>query len=83
MALQTAIKYRNQPLTYEITVEEEDVYIFRLHEQRGTRLEYIPEKIVIRRKGKLWVSDVEDHEELVNALVSEIENFNSSNHHEA
>ena len=80
MALQTTIHYHNQPLTYEITIEEEDVYIFRLHEQWSTRREHIPEKLVIRRKGKLWVSDVEDREELVNALIKEIESFNSNNH---
>jgi hypothetical protein len=41
MALHTAINYLNQPLRYEITIEEENVYIFRLNQQRGSHAKYI------------------------------------------
>ena len=76
MALQIAIQYQHQLLTYDITVEEEDVYIFRMNEQPNINGNYIPGKIIIRRKGKVWVSDLEDNEELVNALIKEINYFN-------
>jgi hypothetical protein len=79
MALQIAIQYQDHPLTYEINVQEEDVYIFRLNEQPNVNGKYVPEKLVIRRKGKLWVSDLEDHEELVTSLIKEIDNINMNN----
>jgi hypothetical protein len=81
MSLQIVIQYRSVPVTYNLTADEGDVYHFRLREpENGLDKSYIPEKLVIRRKGKIWVSDLEDYTELVSVLTQEIENFNSNNH---
>ena len=31
--------------------------------------------MIIRRKGKIWISDLEDHRELVSSLTAEISQF--------
>jgi hypothetical protein len=77
MALQILIQYRNYPVTYEVTLQEEDIYHLRLSEGNYHE-EYIPQKFFIRRKGKIWISDLEDYRELVNAMVAEIENFQTT-----
>lgn len=79
MALQIVISYQNAPVIYDVTVQEDDIYLFRLNElnnivDRG----YVPQKLVIRRKGKIWISDLEDHQELISALTDEIQSFNSN-----
>ncbi|MFL5808763.1 MAG: hypothetical protein ACJ749_04530 [Flavisolibacter sp.] len=83
MALQITIQYHDRPVTYDVTTEEEGVYILRysLPQARNTK-DYIPVKLVIRRKGKIWVSDADIYPELVNALTQEICNF-AVNHNSA
>lgn len=76
MGLQLSIKYNNLPLTYDVTPQESDIYILKLDGAPSTvNGAYVPQKMVIRKKGKIWISDVEDHHELVNALVEEIDKF--------
>jgi hypothetical protein len=76
MALQIAINYRNYCLTYDVNIQEEGIYQLRLNEQPSAdKSEYVPEKMVIRRKGKIWISDLEDYTELVNKLTAEILSF--------
>jgi hypothetical protein len=58
-------------------VPEEDIYQLRLSQQEKGN-EYIPERINIRKKGKIWISDIENHDELINALTAEIVKFNSN-----
>jgi hypothetical protein len=80
MGLQIAIQYKNQPLTYDVTVQEDMIFHLRLqgdnHCQDG---EYIPEKIIIRRKGKIWISDQDNYDELVSSLTREIIAFEGEN----
>jgi hypothetical protein len=76
MALQITIQYHDRPVTYDVTAEEEGIYILRnAFPQPGFAKDYVPEKLVIRRKGKIWVSDAENYQELVNALTREICSF--------
>jgi len=76
MAFQLSIQYRNTTLVYDVSVQEEQVYLLRLsNENQPANGEYVPEKIVIRRKGKLWVSDMDNNDELFNCLIKEIIRF--------
>jgi hypothetical protein len=80
MALQINVDYRNQPVSYHVIMQEEHVYHLRLNGDSYTNskeTEYIPEKIVIRRKGKIWVSDMDNYDELINALTEEIDQFHT------
>ena len=80
MALQIRIQYRDQPVTYDVTSQDEEIYHLRLTGRENTiNKEYVPEKVVIRRKGKIWISDLENYNELVGKLTTEIANFNSAN----
>lgn len=79
MGLLISISYNNQPVTYNVTLHEEEVYHLRLAQQQEVGNEnYLPEKMVIRKKGKIWISDLENYNELVEKLTSEILNFNSA-----
>jgi hypothetical protein len=80
MGLLISINYHDQPITYNVTVHEEEVYHLRLSEYKDNcRENYIPEKLVIRKKGKIWISDLENYQELVGKLTNEIANFYSDN----
>jgi hypothetical protein len=76
MAFQLNIEYRNRPVSYDVTAQEESVYLLRLisngMDKNG---DYIPEKIVIRKKGKIWISDMDNNSELANSLIKEIIQF--------
>jgi hypothetical protein len=78
MALQILVQYRNQPVSYNVDKEEDNIYRLCLNRDRVNRRneEYIPEKIVIRKKGMIWISDMDNYDELVNALTREIISFN-------
>jgi hypothetical protein len=79
MALQIEVSFDNRLLHYDVAIPEESVYRLCLKPgQNGNGNKYVPEKIIIRRKGKIWVSDVEDHRELVDTLIREINNINFS-----
>lgn len=70
------VQYKDVPVIYDVTKQEDDVYQLRLHDQKdNTGDGYLPEKMVIRRKGKIWISDLEDHRELVDSLTAEICQF--------
>lgn len=76
MGLQLSIKYNNLLLTYNVTPQESDIYILKLDEAvSAVNGSYVPQKMVIRKKGKIWISDLENYHELVNALVEEIDKF--------
>lgn len=80
MGLLISISYHDQPVTYNVTVHEEEVYHLRLAQKQESDCEkYIPEKMVIRRKGKIWISDLENYTELVDKLTTEILSFTSAN----
>jgi len=80
MGLLISISYNNQPVTYAVTLHEEEVYHLRLaQQQESNNQHYLPEKMVIRKKGKIWISDLENYTELVGKLTAEILNFNSTN----
>jgi hypothetical protein len=84
MAIQVSIQYRGHNVTYDVTTQEEGVYkLCRISEQKNEAGEYIPEKVIIRRKGKIWVSDMEDRLELTEALTKEICQFTSENYNAA
>ena len=80
MGLLISISYNNHPVTYSVTLHEDEVYHLRLtQEQESGNENYIPQKMVIRKKGKIWISDLENYNELVGKLTTEIANFNSAN----
>lgn len=82
MGLQLSIRYNNLPLTYDVTPQEANIYILKLDEGVSqVNGSYIPQKMVIRRKGKIWISDLENYHELVDALVVEIDKFTSESSH--
>ena len=73
MSLQLAIQYNNHPLTYDVTPQESEVYILKLVSAAGpSNGTFIPQKVVIRKKGKIWVSDQESCHEIAQALMQEI-----------
>jgi hypothetical protein len=73
MGIQIAIQYRDEPVTYDVTWQEDQIYQLRLNgENHRSNGEYIPEKIIIRRKGKIWISDMDNYDELVKSLTEEI-----------
>jgi hypothetical protein len=76
MALKVMVQYRDSPLVYDVTRQEDDVYHLRLYEQGENSGEsYVPVKMIIRKKGKIWISDCEDYRELVSSLTAEITQF--------
>ena len=80
MALQIVVNYHNQPITYDVTTQENEIYYLRLRSEEIRKGEdYVPEKIIIRRKGKLWVSDTETYNELVKELTHQITRFSTQN----
>jgi hypothetical protein len=76
MALQVSIKYEGKQLTYDVESAQEEVYIFRMCENTSENKNgNYPQKLVIRRKGKIWISDIENHRKLVDCLIDEIRSF--------
>ena len=80
MGLLISISYNDQPVTYDVTLHEDEVYHLRLaqRQEEGNK-NYLPEKMVIRKKGKIWISDLENYNELVEKLTTEICNFRFTN----
>lgn len=76
MALKVMVNYKNAPVVYDVTKQEDEVYQLRLHgQEENTGDSYLPQKMIIRKKGKIWISDLEDYQELVNSLTAEITQF--------
>lgn len=70
------VNYKDVPVVYDVTRQEENIYQLRLHDQPDNSGEgYIPQKMIIRKKGKIWISDLEDYPELVSSLTAEITQF--------
>ncbi len=70
------VHYKDVPLIYDVTRQEDDIYHLRLYGQKDNSGDkYVPEKMVIRKKGKIWISDLEDYRELVSSLTAEITQF--------
>jgi len=77
MALQILVYYKDHPLAFNVKTQEKEIYhLCRSQEENHVNGEYIPEKIIIRRKGKIWVSDIETSPELIDALTTEVIKFN-------
>jgi hypothetical protein len=74
MGLQIIIRHNGVPVIYNVTTQENEVYHLRLFESNDPH-EYIPEKIMIRRKGKIWISDIDNTSGLVGALTEELKTF--------
>jgi hypothetical protein len=78
MGMQLSVRYNNLPITYDVTPQESNIYILKLDEGASeVNGAYVPQKMVIRRKGKIWISDLENYHELVNTLMEEIDKFSS------
>jgi hypothetical protein len=76
MGIQIAIQYHDATVRYNVVSQEDKVYHLKLDgENRSGRGEYIPQKIVIRRKGLIWISDMDNYDELINALTEELGQF--------
>lgn len=79
MALKIVVYYKNEELTFAVTKQEDDVYYLRTANSENHGTTYVPEKIIIRRKGKLWVSDVEDYPDLIAQLTAEVKQLSVTN----
>jgi len=80
MGLLISISYNDQPVTYDVTLHEDEVYHLRLAQvQESGNEKYLPEKMMIRKKGKIWISDLENYNELVGKLTDEILSFHPAN----
>lgn len=80
MGLLVSISYHDEPVTYDVTILEEEIYHLKPAQRQDADCEkYLPQKMVIRKKGKIWISDLETYAELVDKLTAEIINFNSAN----
>lgn len=78
MALQIVVDYQNHPVTYNVVSEERNIYRLLLDEGADMQKRcFVPSKINIRRKGKIWISDLEDSDALVQALMLEIHKFHN------
>ncbi|GAB4092154.1 hypothetical protein [Flaviaesturariibacter terrae] len=76
MGMQIVVDYNDRAVTYDVTAQETGVYRLCLSDGAANRGEgYIPSKINIRRKGKLWVSDLENYRDLVALLLLELLRF--------
>jgi hypothetical protein len=78
MGIQIAVLYKENTVRYDVVSQDEQIFQLKLdgnnHFDSG---EYIPDKIIIRRKGKIWISDMDNYNELVDALTRELILFNS------
>ena len=79
MALFISSAYRNKPVMYSIDNPGDDIYLLRLHGPQGAGDDFLPGKIVLRRKGKIWVSDAENCPELIQQLTAEVRHLNTKN----
>lgn len=77
MGLTISVQYNGQPLAYTIVMQEENVYQLRFQQENKTG-SFIPEKMITRKKGMVWVSDCENYRELVAALTAEITGFDKN-----
>jgi hypothetical protein len=76
MAIQLSVNFHGNHLTYDVESSQEEVYILRMCEHsKNAQTTELPQKMVIRRKGKLWISDAENYTELVSSLKEEIRGF--------
>ena len=77
MALQLSVRYQDLPVTYNVEMQEDNIYHLKLNDATQNHVggHYIPEKIVIRKKGMIWISDMDNYDELIDALTKEITNF--------
>jgi len=76
MALKIMVQYRNLSIIYDVTEQESDIYQLKLHgDVVQDSNNFVPQKMIIRKKGKIWISDAENFLELVNSLTTEISQF--------
>jgi hypothetical protein len=81
MGLQILVTYRGTPVTYDVVMQEENVYQLRLNESASGATQEnssIPAKIILRKKGMIWVSDSDNHEDLIQALAHEINTLSTN-----
>jgi hypothetical protein len=74
MSLQIIIQHNGAPVVYDVTTQENEVYHLRLFGSND-KAEYLPEKLMIRRKGKIWITDNDIQSKLVGALAAELRSF--------
>lgn len=72
MALKIVVPYKETELVYNVIKQEEDVYCLRMSGQEDSGRDYLPQKIIIRKKGKIWIWDAEDYPEPVARLTAEV-----------
>ena len=76
MALKIMVQYKDVSVVYDVTEQETNVYQLKLQGDAVPDGEnFIPQKLVIRKKGKIWISDAENYPELVHSLTTEITQF--------
>jgi hypothetical protein len=63
--------HNDKPVRYQASSEDGDIFhLYLQSENERNNDAYVPEKMLIRKKGKIWISDVEDRRELVDKLVA-------------
>jgi hypothetical protein len=81
MSLKISVDYKGSTLIYDVEMQEENIYQLRLDGKEAgitPHEEYVPEKIVIRKKGMVWISDSENYTELIEALTNQIRHFSKT-----
>jgi hypothetical protein len=79
MALKVVVNYKASEMIFDVIKQENDVYCLRKSGSPDSGKDYIPQKIIIRRKGKIWISDVENHIELMGLLITEVKQLSVMN----
>lgn len=79
MALKVVVQYRKAAVVFDVARQEDEVYCLRLSGDTDNGKEHIPQKIIIRKKGKIWVSDMENYPELLAKLTAEVKQLSGSN----
>jgi hypothetical protein len=59
---------------YDVTRQEDDMDHLQLFQKLDNNGD-VPAKMIIRRKGKIWISDCVDYQELVNSPTAELTQF--------
>lgn len=72
MPLQLSIDYQNTHVVYDVITQEDQVYQLHLIGNNHPNGEYLPQKIILRKKGNIWVSDMDNNSELFKALTAEV-----------
>ncbi|HEV7620787.1 MAG TPA: hypothetical protein VGO09_03590, partial [Flavisolibacter sp.] len=78
MAIEISVNYHAKKITYLVEAIGDEIYTLRLNSTNVAN-EFVPNKLVIRRKGKIWITDMENYKELAGLLINELFDFKPNN----